>query len=119
MGHKHDMHECRCGHQHCACGHHPEHQAGGSGKGAGFALGVAIGAAAAALSAPDSGKKTRDKAKAKLDELTGGKTPEELLDAVKEVAGRVVGDIQNAANEGKKEAKKTKQDVLTPKKKKK
>lgn len=78
----------------------------------GFALGVAIGAAAATLMAPDSGKKTRDKAKAKLDELTGGKTPEELMDAVKEVAGKVVQDIQTGVEEGKKEAKRESKRVI-------
>lgn len=78
----------------------------------GFALGVAIGAAAATLLAPDSGKKTRDKAKAKLDDLTGGKTPEELMDAVKEVAGKVVKDIQAGVDEGKKEASKEKKRVM-------
>jgi gas vesicle protein len=73
--------------------------------GAGFALGVAIGAAAATLLAPDSGKSTRDKAKAKLDELTGGKTPEELLTAVKQVAGTVIEEIKFGVEEGKKESK--------------
>lgn len=75
------------------------------GSGAGFALGVAIGAAAATLMAPDAGKKTREKAKAKLDELTGGKTPEELLIAVKQVATTVVEDIKAGVEEGKKESK--------------
>lgn len=74
-------------------------------SGMGFALGVAIGAAAATLMAPDAGKNTRDKAKAKLDELTGGKTPEELLDAVKQVAGTVMEDIKSGVDEGKKESR--------------
>lgn len=78
----------------------------------GFALGVAIGAAAATLLAPDSGDKTRKKAKAKLDELTGGKTPEELLSAVKQVAGTVVDDIKTATAEGKKEAAKERKRVM-------
>lgn len=89
----------------------------------GFALGVAIGAAAATLLAPDSGDKTRKRAKAKLDELTGGKTPEELLAAVKQVAGTVVDDIKTATEEGKKEAAKERKRVMDesapkPKKKK-
>lgn len=83
-----------------------------SGSGMGFALGVAIGAAAATLLAPDSGEKTRRRAKAKLDELTGGKTPEELLNAVKQVAGTVVDDIKTATEEGKKEAAKERARVL-------
>ena len=78
----------------------------------GFALGVAIGAAAATLLAPDSGDKTRKKAKAKLDELTGGKTPEQLLEAVKQVAGTVVDDIKTATEEGKKEAAKERARVM-------
>ena len=81
----------------------------------GFALGVAIGAAAATLLAPDSGDKTRKKAKAKLDELTGGKTPEQLLEAVKQVAGTVVDDIKTATEEGKKEAAKERARVMKKK----
>ena len=108
MGHKHDHHECKCGHKHCDCGHHKEE----SGSGAGFALGVAIGAAAATLLAPEEGDKTRKKAKKKLDELTGGKAPEELIGDVKELVGKVVEDIKAAAGEGKVEAEKTKKEVL-------
>ena len=98
-------HECNC--DHCA-----KKQSREGGGGVGFTLGVAIGAAAAALTAPDAGKRTRDKAKAKLDELTGGKTPEQLLGSVKQVAEQVVTEIKGGVAEGKKEAAKEKRRIL-------
>lgn len=99
----HHKHECDCGHNH----HHEE-----SGGGAGFALGVAIGAAAAVLLAPEEGKKIRKKAQNKLDDLTGGRTPEEMLEAIKEVAGKVLDEIREAADEGKEEAGRTAEEVM-------
>lgn len=122
--HGHD-HPCHCGHRHhgkrghdhrCDCSEHHDHnhhahqREGGSG--AGFAFGVTIGAVAATLLAPDQGKKTRDRAKRKLDELTGGKTPEELLETVKGVVYGVVGDIRSATEAGKQEAKRERRKVL-------
>lgn len=122
--HKHDHdHPCHCGKRHhgqrgydhdCDCSEHHDHKnhQHQGGRSTGFALGVAIGAAVATLMAPDEGKKTRDKAKKKLDELTGGKTPEELLDSIKSVVGTVVKDIKDAATEGKQEAKETEAKIL-------
>lgn len=101
--HHNPKHTCDCDHKH---GHDD------AGGGTGFALGVAIGAAAAVLLAPEEGKKIRKKAQQKLDDLTGGRTPEEMLDAIKEVAGKVVDDIRDATDEGKEEAGKTADDVM-------
>lgn len=99
-----------CKNPNCNC-NHADRDAGTS-TGGGFALGVAIGAAAAVLMAPDEGKKIRTKAKQKLDDLTGGRTPEEMMEAVREVVGNVVDDIRESADEGKAEAAKTEEDVM-------
>ncbi len=96
-----------CHNPNCDCKHKEPAGAGG-----GFALGVAIGAAAAVLLTPDEGKKMRKKARAKLDELTGGRTPEEMLEAIKEVAGNVVDDIRDAKDEGVEEAEETTEKVM-------
>lgn len=96
-----------CSNPNCNCNHRHESSAGG-----GLALGVAIGAAAAMLLAPDEGKKMRDKARTKLDELTGGRTPEEMLEAIKEVAGKVVEDIRESTEAGIAEADKTADQVM-------
>ena len=97
-----------CSNPNCNCKHRDD----GAGAGGGFALGVAIGAAAAVLLTPEEGKKIRKKARDKVDELTGGRTPEEMLEAIKEVAGNVVEDIRDATDEGKAEAEETTEKVM-------
>ena len=123
-------HRCTCDHQeggctckedgkdhHCRCDDHDaEHHAADGSNGAGFAMGVALGAAMAAFLSSEKGKPARQKAKDKIGELSG-KSPDELLKVVKDVAGNVLDDIKSAAETGKNEASKKSKAVLDEAKK--
>lgn len=79
---------------------------------AGFAIGAALGAAAAGLLAPQKGEQTRKQAKAKFEELTEGRSVDEIVAQVRKAADGVIADIKDAAGEGKKEAAKEKRRIL-------
>lgn len=79
---------------------------------AGFAIGAALGAAAAGLLAPQKGEKTRKQAKAKFEELTEGRSVDEIVAQVRKAADGVIADIKDAADAGKKEAAKEKRRIL-------
>ena len=79
---------------------------------AGFTIGAALGAAAAGLFAPQKGEHTRKQAKAKFEELTQGKSVDEIVALVRKAADGVIADIKNAADAGKKEAAKEKRRIL-------
>ena len=105
MGRK--KHDCNCS----DCPH--QKRDGGT---AGFAIGAALGAAAAGLLAPQKGEKTRKQAKAKFEDLTQGRSVDEIVVQVRKAADGVIADIKDTAREaadaGKKEAAKEKRRIL-------
>ncbi|MEX2043665.1 MAG: hypothetical protein WD926_02095 [Patescibacteria group bacterium] len=109
MGRK--KHDCDC----ADCPHKKRGQGKGDGT-AGFAIGAALGAAAAGLLAPQKGDKTRKQAKAKFEELTQGRSADEIVAQVRKAADGVIADIKDAAKDataaGKKEAAKEKRRIL-------
>ncbi len=100
MSHKHE----------CNCKDCPHKRSGGGGSG--FAVGAALGAAAAAFLAPDKGEKTRKQAKQKFEQLTQGRSVDEIVAQVRKAADGVIADVKSAAEEGKQEAAKERRRVL-------
>ncbi len=103
-------HECNC--KDC-----PHQRSGGGGSG--FALGATLGAAAAAFLAPDKGEKTRRRAKQKFEQLTQGRSVDDIVAQVRKAADGVIADVKSAAEEGKQEAAKERRRILkdSPRKK--
>ncbi|HEY8108426.1 MAG TPA: YtxH domain-containing protein [Patescibacteria group bacterium] len=95
----------------CNCNDCPHKKRGGDGT-AGFAIGAALGAVAAGLMAPQKGEKTRKQAKDKFEELTQGRSVDEIVAQVRKAADGVIADIKDAADAGKKEAAKEKRRIL-------
>ncbi|MDZ4247961.1 MAG: YtxH domain-containing protein [Patescibacteria group bacterium] len=103
MGRK--KHDCNCP----DCPHKKRDRGDGT---AGFAIGAALGAVAAGLMAPQKGEKTRKQAKVKFEELTRGRSVDDIVAQVRKAADGVIADIKDAAGEGKKEAAKEKRRIL-------
>ncbi|MEJ7660503.1 MAG: YtxH domain-containing protein [Hymenobacter sp.] len=77
-----------------------EQEPASGGIATGFVLGVMAGAAAVVLMGPENRRELSRKAKDKFDELTAGKTIDEVSDSVRRGIRGVIEDIDDARQLG-------------------
>lgn len=89
-----------------------EQEQSSGGLATGFVLGVMAGAAAVVLMGPENRQELGKRAKEKFDELTAGKTIDEVSDSVRRGIRGVIEDIDEARQLGAAEYDRTKTDML-------